>query len=90
MADYGKPVVFVTDNSAQFASEEFRTFLKKNGNRHLFLPLWHPASNGQAERSVGTRKSFFKRFPSGDIHECNARTLWGTRTTPSFDGRTPS
>ena len=91
MADYGKPVVFVTDNGAQFASEEFRAFLRKNGVRHLFSPPWHPASNGQAERSVGTYKTFFKRFPAGDIHERNARTLWAMRTAPSsLDGRTPA
>jgi len=40
---------------------------------------------------VGTYKTFFKRFPSGDIHERNARTLWAMRTAPSsLDGRTPA
>ena len=89
MADYGKPVVFVTDNGGSFASKEFEAFLKKNGVRHLFTPPWHPSSNGLVERTVGTFKTFMKRFKVDDIHTKTARALWAMRTAPSsVDGRT--
>ena len=91
LADYGKPLVFVSDNGAQFASQEFREFLKTNGINHLFSPPWHPSSNGLAERTVGSFKRFFLRLQAGDIHARVARTLWAMRTAPSsVGGRTPA
>lgn len=89
-ADFGKPYVVVTDNAAQFRSDEFEKFLSKNGVKHLCTPPWHPASNGLAERTVQTVKRLLSRFQSGDVHAKVARVLWAMRTTPSAGGRTPA
>ena len=47
---HGLPEIVVTDNGSNFVSKEFEEFLKQNGIRHI--SLYHPASNGQAERAV--------------------------------------
>lgn len=56
-AAYGSPVTVVSDNGRQFVSEEFVTFLKMNGVKYQKLTApYHPSTNGQAERYVGTVK----------------------------------
>ena len=50
-ATHGLPEAFVTDNGPQFTSAEFKTFVEKNGIRHLRSAPYHPATNGLAERS---------------------------------------
>ena len=42
----GLPDVIVSDNATTFTSEEFESFLKRNGVRHVRTPPYHPASNG--------------------------------------------
>ena len=44
-ATLGLPEVIVSDNAANFTSEEFSDFLKCNGVRHVRTPPYHPASN---------------------------------------------
>ena len=51
-ARYGKPEQLVSDNGPQFVSEEFGTFMKQNGVKHIKCSPYHPSSNGQAERFV--------------------------------------
>ena len=46
---YGLPEQIVTDNGPQFISEEFRTFLRRNGVKHIRSAPYHPASNGAVE-----------------------------------------
>ena len=53
---YGLPEQIVTDNGPQFISEEFRTFLRRNGVKHIRSAPYHPASNGGVERFVQTLK----------------------------------
>ena len=48
-AAYGLPKQLVTDNGPKFTSEEFSTFCKQNGVKHIRCALYHPASNGLAE-----------------------------------------
>ncbi|KAG7503666.1 putative protein K02A2.6 [Solea senegalensis] len=48
----GVPEQLVSDNGPQFTSEDFHTFLKNNGIRHITSAPWHPATNGQAERNA--------------------------------------
>ena len=60
-ARYGIPEEVVSDNGPQLASEEFSQFLKQNGVKFTRVPSHHPASNGAAERSVQTAKTFLTK-----------------------------
>lgn len=87
-ARFGLPELLVSDNGPQLTSEEFRTFLKKNGINHVTSPTFFPASNGAAENAVKT----FKRSINAallDIKNKNtpvetliARFLMAYRNTP--------
>ena len=55
-AAYGLPDQVVTDNGPQFMSEEFVTFLKSQGVKHVQSAPYHAASNGLAERFVQSLK----------------------------------
>ena len=55
-ARFGIPEQLVSDNSAQFVSEEFQAFIRSNGIRHITSVTYHPATNGLAERAVQTFK----------------------------------
>ena len=50
----GTPSFVQTDNAAAFASTEFKTYLMKRGIVSSKSSTYHPAGNGQAERTVGT------------------------------------
>jgi len=63
-AAYGLPEQVVTDNGPQFVAEEFETFLRRNGVRHIRSAPYHPASNGQAERFVQSLKQALKASKS--------------------------
>lgn len=53
---FGLPLQQVSDNAQTFASEEFAQFTAVNGIKHTTLALFHPATNGLAERFVQTLK----------------------------------
>ena len=57
----GIPEELVSDSGPQLASEEFSQFLKQNGVKFTRVPSHHPASNGAAERSVQTAKTFLTK-----------------------------
>ena len=59
-APYGLPQQLVLDNGPQFTSTEFAEFLKQNGIKHIKSALYHPSTNGAAERFVRTLKHAFK------------------------------
>ena len=59
-ARYRIPAQLVNDNGSQFTSEEFQQFLKRNGIKHITSAPHHPATNGLAERGVGSFKSAMK------------------------------
>ena len=59
-ARYGVPAQLVSDNGAQYKSEEFKLFLKRNGIKHITSAPYHPASNGLAERCVQSFKTAMK------------------------------
>ena len=67
--------VLVSVNGTAFTSTEFQTFVKRNGFRHVKTPLYHPASNGLAERAVQTVKEALKKS-SGDMEACLIRFLF--------------
>ena len=55
-ATHGLPEQLVCDNGSQFTSDEFRTFMRKNGIKHIRSAPYHPATNGSTERFVLTFK----------------------------------
>ena len=55
-AAYGILEQVVTDNGPQFVAQEFATFMKGNGVKHIRTIPYHPASNGLAERFVQSFK----------------------------------
>ena len=55
-AAHGLPQQLVSDNGPQFISDEFATFCKMNGIKHIRCSPYHPSSNGQAEPFVQTFK----------------------------------
>ena len=59
-ARYGLPEQIVSDNGAQFTSQEFSDFVQANGIRHIRSAPYHPSTNGQAERFVQTFKRAMK------------------------------
>ncbi|CAL4061221.1 unnamed protein product [Meganyctiphanes norvegica] len=56
------PTTLVSDNGPQFTSKEFADKMSKWGVQHLLTPPYHPASNGLAEKAVGTIKNHLKKM----------------------------
>ena len=54
---YGIPTQLVSDNGPQFTSEEFASFMKRNGIKHIRSAPYHPSTNGTAKRFVQTKKA---------------------------------
>ncbi len=63
----GVPEQLVSDNGPQFTSEEFRTFLKCNGIRHITSAQFHPSTNGLAERFVQSLKNALRAMADEHI-----------------------
>lgn len=57
---FGVPNVIVSDNDVKINSAEFHNFCLLNGIKHITSPIYHPASNGQAENSVKICKKILK------------------------------
>ena len=90
-AQFGLPDTNVTYNGTCFVSAEFAAFLKRNGIKQITSALYHPASNGMAERAVQIIKPGLKKLTQGSIHTRLARILKAYRLTPhSTTGMSPS
>ena len=59
-AAHGLPKQLVSDNGPQFTADEFSTFCKMNGVKHIQCSPYHPSSNGQTEQFVQTFKRAVK------------------------------
>ena len=59
-ATHGLLEELVTDNGAQFIAQEFKDFVRSNKIKHILSAPYHPASNGEAERTVKTFKQSIK------------------------------
>ena len=81
-AQFGIPELIVTDNGPCFVSEEFATFLSRNGIKHITSAPFHPATNGLAERAVQIVKKGLKKEKEGSMASRIARVLITYRTTP--------
>ena len=84
---HGLPETLVSDNGSCFTSTEFKDFVTRNGIVHLFVPPYHAASNGLAERAVQTFKSGMKRLSQsrGSLDDNIARFLFHLQNNNTFD-----
>ncbi|GFO14921.1 transposon tf2-9 polyprotein [Plakobranchus ocellatus] len=92
-ARYGIPEQVVSDNGPQFTSEDFRAFMSSNGIKHTRSALYHPATNGLAERMVQSFKNAMKaaKHDEGSIHLKLTRFLLAYRNSPhSTTGESPA
>ncbi|RLJ22796.1 hypothetical protein DJ031_00250 [bacterium endosymbiont of Escarpia laminata] len=80
-SSHGIPDVIVSDNATGFVSEEFESFCRHNGIKHLTSAPHHPASNGLAERDVGILKGGVQHL-QGDLDTRIAHFLFDYRITP--------
>lgn len=90
---FGLCQVLVSDNGAQFRSFEFREWCKMNGISQRFSAVYHPASNGQAERYVQYVKEKLKAMQGepGTLIEKVTRMVQRQRITPhTATGKSPS
>jgi len=86
---YGIPEQIVSDNGTQFTSEEFKRFCELNGIRHSTSSVYHPRSNGEAERFIQTFKDAMKAA-DGDKALALQKFLFFYRVTPhTTTGRLP-
>ena len=82
-AIHGLPEQLVSDNGAQFVSDEFSQFMKQNGIKHLRSAPYHPATNGLAERFIQTFKRAMKAGMKEKVQlkQCLENFLLTYRTT---------
>ena len=90
----GFPTTIVSDNGPQFTSKEFAGKMAKWGIKHVLTPPYHPASNGLAEKAVGTIKSHLKKMDSPatpiELYVDIQATLRVYRSSPQLStGQTP-
>ncbi|XP_003739296.1 uncharacterized protein K02A2.6-like [Galendromus occidentalis] len=92
IARFGIPQVMVTDNDPTFVSGEFNNFCEVNGIRHMTSPPYHPASNGQVERYVGSMKTALKKLSSesGNLASSLSLFLYRQHMMPSATGFSPA
>ena len=74
----------VSDNAPQFTSDEFESFLRRNGIKHITSAPYHPATNGIAERFVQTFKNGLKaaKGEKGSDHTKLMNFLMAYRNAP--------
>ena len=63
---YGLPEQLVSDNGPQFAADEFQSFLKSNGVKHIRCALYHLSCNGAVEHLVQTFKKAMQASSKSD------------------------
>ena len=80
-ASHGLPQQLVSDNGPQFSSEEFATFLTRNGVKHIRSSPYHPSTNGLAEHFVRTLKKALKSSNFADPHVKLMNFLLSYRST---------
>ena len=73
---YGIPDELITDNGPQFSSEEFSTFARGWGFKHVTSSPRYPQSNGKAENAVKTVKRLFTKCNAARESEYLALLDW--------------
>ena len=83
----------MSDNGSQFSSDEFATFMKRNGIEHFKSAPYHPVTNGLAEQFIQTFKNSMcaMKDENRDINQKIANFLLTYRNTPhSTTNETPA
>ena len=83
-ARHSIPEVIVSDNGPQYSSEVFRQFATDYQFQHVTSSPYHPQSNGEAERAVGTIKQLLKKEKDPYL------AILSYRSTPLQNGYSPS
>ena len=90
----GLPDTIVSDNGVQFVSREFENFCVKLNIKHLTSSIFHPKSNGEAERFVQMfKRSLSKNVEGGKSFIDSVRFVLATYRSsphPCLDWRTPA
>ena len=90
-ASHGLPDIVVSDSGSNFVSSEFKSFLQKNGIKHITSAPYHPSTNGLVERAVQTFKQGMKKHGDGSVDTKLARFLLSYQITPqSTTGESPA
>ena len=92
-ARFGLPEQTVSDNGPPFNSQNFATFMKSNGIKHIRSTPYQPSTNGLAERFVQTFKRALKTSEGNGkpVHHRLASFLFSYRnTTHATTNREPS
>lgn len=67
---FGLVDTIVSDNGAQFTSDEYKKFVNMNRINHIFTAPGHPATNGQAENFVKTfKKSIYANLRDKNVDD---------------------
>ena len=82
-ARFGVIDCVVTDNAAQFTSNEFMQFFDSYQVKHITSPQYHPRSNGQAEKFVDTLKRALKKAQGTLTDRALQQFLQVYRITPN-------
>ena len=83
-ARHGIPETVVSDNGPQYSSGLYREFANNFGFHHVTSSPYHPQSNGEAERAIGTLKNLLKKEKDPYL------ALLVYRTTPLKNGYSPA
>ena len=83
-ARHGIPELVISDNGPQYSSKVYADFAKEFQFKHVTSSPYHPQSNGEAERAVGTVKSLLKKEKDPYL------AILSYRATPLQNGYCPS
>ena len=84
-AIHGLPDILVSDNGTCFTSDEFKSYMKRNGIKMLQSAPYHPSSNGLAENAVKSFKRALKKAPCGTVEERLQTYLFHQHHTSLYD-----
>ena len=66
-AQFGLPRTIVTDNGPKFTNTDFKEFQEHNRIVHITSSLYHPSTNGRAERAVCIFKDNMEKYTTWNI-----------------------